>query len=191
MNDDYILEGEVDSVSELVLIGLFCIVGFTVIGLMVLSFTSRLNKYERYDKVSASTQYEEAAEYTYKFTPYQAYMMGYNIDPWGAEGISVTWWKSDYDNEQVTISVPIYNNDLVARNNMISGANGTRPSVRSVLDGICGNRDLGMFYRTDELYLNWTNAHSDPYTEYTDDGVNVVERGKRDFKWVIETANRW
>lgn len=190
MNEEYILEGEVDSITELILIGIFSIIGFAVIGLMILSFTSRLNKYERYDKVSASALYEEAVENTYKFTPYQAYMMGYNVDPWGPKDLSLTWWESSQNAGHIELSVKNYKNDLVLRNNMVSGANKTNPSVRGVLDRICGNKDIGTFYRNSTLYLNWTDVHSDEYTEYTNDGVNVVERGKREFKWVIETEKR-
>lgn len=184
--DEYTLENETDSVMELIVVGLFCILGFSSIVAMVVTFVAHLNKYERFDKVSASAQYEEAAEHTYKFTPYQAYMMGYNIDPWGPDGLSLTWYASSGSSGAVELSVPIYNSDLVIRNNMISGANGMNPSVRSVLDSMSGGYTTPSWYRNGLLHLNWTNLHSVSYDEKMEDNLTVIEYGKRDFKWILE-----
>lgn len=185
---DYMLESEVDSVNELILAGLFAMLGFGVLMLMILTFTSRLNEYERYDKVAANAQYEEAIDHTYKFTPYQAYMMGYNVDPWGPQDLTLTWWAGSQDKQHITLSVEAYGKDLIKRNNMISGANGVNPSVRSVIDSMNTGSDssTATWYRSGNLHLNWTDSHSEYYNAVTEDNI-TWDHNRKDFKWILET----
>lgn len=178
-------ESEVDSVIELIIVGIICMVGFGVLMSMILSFNARVNEFERYDKVAADVLYDTVVDNTYRFTPYQAYMMGYGIDEWSPEGTSIKWYNTV--SNSIIIDESRFNGDLRKRNNMISGNLNTSPSVRSVLDGIRGPRDMETFYRGDiVLRLQWIDTHTSSYDTFLDDGVTVWERGKRDYEWVIK-----
>lgn len=186
MEEQYGWEFEVDSVTELIAVGIMCMIGFGALMLMVLAFNSRVNEYERYDKVAANVMYETARDHTYRFTPFQSYIMGYGIDEWSPEGTSIKWFHNNRD--YIVVKESLFSGDLIARNNMVSGANNTNPSVRSVLDGIRGRHDMSEFYRgsTTMLQLIWTDEHNVEYDTYLDDDVTVWERNKRDFEWVVK-----
>lgn len=178
-------ESEVDSVIELIIVGILCMVGFGILMTMILTFNARVNEFERYDKVAADVLYDSVVDSTYRFTPYQAYMMGYGIDEWSSEGTSIKWFKSTSNN--IMINEQKFNGDLRKRNNMISGSLNTNPSVRSVLDSIRGPLDMEGFYRgATILELKWIDTHTTAYDTFLEDGVTTWERGKRDFEWVIK-----
>lgn len=186
-------ESEVDSVIELIIVGIVCMLGFGVLMTMILTFNARVNEFERYDKVAADVMYDTVVNSTYNFTPYQAYMMGYGIDEWSPEGTSIKWFNNSHDFIEIDLSK--FKRDLQARNNMISGALGTNPSVFSVLENMrrTSTRDMETFYRGYDgnimLRLNWTDTHNSSYDTYLEDGATVWERGKRDYEWVIEKPN--
>lgn len=182
---EYSWEGEVDSVIELIIVGIICMVGFCTLMWMVLSFSSRVDKFERYDKVSAEVMYDDAASRTYKFTPCQTYLMGYGIDEWNPEGTSIRWvGKTDKQVKMISAKYKI-ETDRISRDNTVSGANGVTPSVRSTLDSMMTG-DYEVFYRKKCLSLNWTPEHNKKYNTYLEDGLNIFEKDKRDYEWVIK-----
>lgn len=186
MDEQHAWEPEVDSVTELIIVGLTCMVGFGVLMTMILSFNARVNEFERYDKVAANMLYENACSHTYKLTPFQAYIMGYGIDEWSPEETSIKWYANP--SNYIVISESRFNGDLRARNNMISGNLNTSPSVRGVLEAKRGTRNMTDFYRgsTGQLIMSWTDQHNPTYDTFLADGITIFEKEKRDFEWVIE-----
>jgi len=184
--DEYTWENEADGVIELFIVGIICMIGLCTMMWMVLTFSSRVDSFERFDKVSAEVMYDDAVLRTYKFTPCQTYLMGYGIDEWNPDGTSIRWYK-DSDN-QVKMIAATYKveTDRIHRDNTVSGAWGTTPSVRGVLDAIRDERDYADFYRGQILILDWTSNVNKAYNTYLDDGITIFEANKRDYEWVVK-----
>lgn len=209
--NEYTAAEESDTVVELIIVVLLAIVGFTSISVMIVNFTNRLDKYERYDKVAAGAMWEEAYANTYNFNAYQAYMMGYFIEPWGPPNMEVLYTANtdgipagEMDKHRILLSSATIGNNKTIRNNLVSGANGQSPSVRSVLDEMKVGLDYDEFYRSKvsdpykRIYLNWGTRGVTPHYDEDFYGLkdwNTLDPAEKEnlkvikHRWALEDVN--
>ena len=206
MDETYLGRNEVVSVLELILVAIFMCVGVLSIQLHVRYIGSRTALQDDYDKVAADVEYEEVADKCFRFTPYQAYMMGYYMDNFGPNNEnSIFYVDTSYNivNHRgqgfIKLSPTTYSGNYRNRNNMISGVNMmNNKSVKGIMDTVyetyksSGGGTLGEFYRETSPVTNigFVLMRSDNY--YVEDGnghnTEVITDGnteRKDFKWVM------
>lgn len=83
MDEQYVGQNEISSIFELVLVIAFMCVGVVSIQQHVRYLSARTVLTENFDKVSAQAEYEEVADKVFKFTPQQAYILGYFMESQG------------------------------------------------------------------------------------------------------------
>lgn len=191
MNEEYFGQDEIASIIELLLVILLMCVGLFGVQWHIRYLQSKTALDDNLDKVAAYVEYEEVADKVYKFTPYQAYMMGYYMDNWGPDKMnSITYVNCSIPGHVVTLSPSTYEGNLVIRNNMISGSNYANESVRSSIDSIRGHLNMTSFWRGQDtlLYMSLTDAHSAVEEVRGDDGVSVINRRKK-FLWIMDQTN--
>lgn len=197
MTEDYLGHDELNDIYQIIFLIMLIIVGVFFIQQHVRVMESHAAISDTKDKTYAYIEYEEVVDRVYKFTPYQVYMFGYYMDNWGPESGNMIDYVICGSSTDLLLSPNSYHGNLVQRNNMISGANNTSPSVRSVLDTRRAGVDMTTYWRGNSdvsiWYLSWTDAHSGLFDIGVDDEYitpenpgHIIEHNVKRYSWLID-----
>lgn len=185
MNADYddteSEDGTVDIIVGIFLIVVMLIASFYILQLNI-SHAYQIHVSRNTDKIETSYEIES---YSFEFTAYQTYMLGFLMDNHGSADKSGIMFVQG--NNSVMLSPETFNYNYTTRNQLITGHNDK--SVYSVIgaSGYSG-AELVEHYRgfnggTYKLELNGMTVDADDLL--TPDGTRVLETNRKEYLWTL------